>query len=392
MGRPRRQGIIYYCTPGAAFGGGMTPERWQQIYYLTMKMLGQPDSPEFDKYSNLSALIFNELVDSSETNTKFRKEVKLVDRYGQPIVFPDYKIPRACWGDGQTGGMTKALEAFVASLSWLSFKTLYYINSARYLHADTFLHPIRQAFQILYMEKRGVYGYDFTKSVIDKMSKTLSNDLQRVISSDRAVAISLDLPVFSAWLIMKCGDVGSVLTAAQELRNDNRIKVAREQLREVRVALENEELYSANERVQRIQNDMAKSSNQLIRDFGLKSAAGIPVNRLMQVYNTVAAFVGWSRLPQYDFLAKMPKAITGLIPRRGFSALYRDIGCDLAQIWSLGVARDRLGAAVRLLPVWGHGVGGSGGYADASNGPVACRGLHQRYGAITAVHAIQVGK
>lgn len=37
------------------------------VYYLTMKMLGQPNTPEYEKYSELSSAIFNELSDAGST-------------------------------------------------------------------------------------------------------------------------------------------------------------------------------------------------------------------------------------------------------------------------------------------------------------------------------------
>jgi hypothetical protein len=42
------------------------------IYYLNMKMLGQPKTVEFGKYSNVSATIFSELADQAESTNRFR--------------------------------------------------------------------------------------------------------------------------------------------------------------------------------------------------------------------------------------------------------------------------------------------------------------------------------
>lgn len=319
------------------------------VYYLTMKLLGQPRGPEFDKYGNLSASIFAELVDSEHTATDMDSTVRLVDSRGRPIADPtNYVIPGARSGDGKAGGVTDALQAFVAALSWLSFKTLYYIHTARHLHADTFLYPMRQAFQINYMKRKGAYGYDFTKSVIERMSNSLSKDVQRIVSSDRTVAAPVDLPMFSAWLVMESGHVGKVVESALQLRNDKRIVVAREQLREIRNHFDSHDLASANKKITKLVTDLDKVSAQLISSFGLKSNSGIAVTRLMQVYNTLAAFQGWPNLPEFDLRAKLPKLIAEQIPRNGFAALYRDIGRDLAQVWTLGEARDRLGAEVRI--------------------------------------------
>lgn len=318
------------------------------VYYLTMKMLGQPNSPEFDKYSNINASVFSELVDAGESDARLKRRLSLLDRNGKPIDPSNYYVPGAKSGDGKSGGVTGALEAFVAALGWLSYKTLYYLHSARFLHADTFLYPVRQAYQIHYMQKRGVYAHDFTKSVIGRMTNAMNVDLHRIVSSDRAIAAPLDLPVFSAWLVMECGAVTQVVDAARQLRGDERIVSAREQIREVRSCFDADDLAGANAKVSKIIKEIEKTSSLLVSAFGIKSNAGVPMSRLMMVYNTVAAFKGWPKLPQYDFKIKLPQIVADHLPKQGFSALYRDIGTDLAQVWRLGEARQRLGAAVEI--------------------------------------------
>lgn len=318
------------------------------VYYLTMKMLGQLDSPEFGKYSNISASIFSELVDAGESDARLDRKLSLLDRDGRPIDPSNYYILGAKSGNGKSGGVTGALEAFVAALSWLSYKTLYYLHSARFLHADTFLYPVRQAYQIHYMQKKGVYAHDFTKSVIDRMTNTMNTDLRRIVSSDRAIATALDLPIFSAWLVMECGSVTQIVDAARQLRSDKRIVAAREQIREVRSCFDVDDLAEANAKVSKIIKEIERTSSVLVSSFGLRSNAGIPMSRLMMVYNTFAEFAGWSKLPQYDFKIKLPQIVADHLPKQGFSTLYRDIGADLAQVWRLGEARQRLEAAVQI--------------------------------------------
>ena len=49
-------------------------------------------------------------------------------------------------GNRGFGGTTRALDMFIASLNWLAYKSIYYSLAAKYLKADTFLHPIRHAY------------------------------------------------------------------------------------------------------------------------------------------------------------------------------------------------------------------------------------------------------
>lgn len=64
------------------------------VYYLTLKMLGKPNTPEFEKYSDISGTIFNELTDSQQTGAKWNDSVQLVDSSGRPIA-DGYEIEEA---------------------------------------------------------------------------------------------------------------------------------------------------------------------------------------------------------------------------------------------------------------------------------------------------------
>jgi len=55
------------------------------IYYLTMKMLGQPNTEEFKKYSEISASIFTELTDQAQRGEPLNNDVTLVDSKGRFI-------------------------------------------------------------------------------------------------------------------------------------------------------------------------------------------------------------------------------------------------------------------------------------------------------------------
>ncbi len=123
------------------------------IYYLTLKGLVSNNSAEFEKYGNLAASIFSELSDASDAGNRTSGDVELVDRYGNPINNNDYKVPGARWGDGSTGGATGAIPAFVAALVWLANRAIFYSLTAKYLQADTFLYPIRQAYQQHYISQ-----------------------------------------------------------------------------------------------------------------------------------------------------------------------------------------------------------------------------------------------
>lgn len=126
-----------------------TWDKRSSVYYLTMKMLGHSYSNEYDKYSSLSAAIFAELADVGDTRGRWSKEVKLVGSDGYEFSEQDFarKAP------GDFGGATEQLQTFVAALNWLAYKSIYYSTAAKHLKADSFIHPIRHAYQLHWMKK-----------------------------------------------------------------------------------------------------------------------------------------------------------------------------------------------------------------------------------------------
>lgn len=148
------------------------------IYHLTLKSLSDNDD-EFKKYGNIAASIFSELGDATESGNRISGNVELVDRYGQPIK-KGYAVPGAKWGNltGESSGEASgAIKAFVASLVWLANRTIFYSQVSRYLQADTFLYPIRQAYQQNYLSQTCNYGFDYPKQIVEHFSASLNEDL-----------------------------------------------------------------------------------------------------------------------------------------------------------------------------------------------------------------------
>lgn len=315
------------------------------VYFLTLKGLADSNSQEFSKYGNLAAAIFSELDDVKESGGKTSSRVELVDRYGKPIEH-GYKIPGAKWGSGETGGTTGAINAFVAALVWLANRSIYYSLAARYLNADTFLYPIRQAYQQHFISQRCGYGQDYTKTIVKKFSTNASSDLINIHSGGLSSATAIDLPVFSAWLAIETGDTRSIISSTLELRKNQEFIEAREQLRCIRNHLDNSDNASANKETAKIIKDFEKNSSAVKIKYGLSTRQGIPATRLIHVYNTFAALKGFPTLPDYDFKIPIPKFISNLKSQNGFCSIYRNLTDDLSTVWSLGKARDILGARV----------------------------------------------
>lgn len=315
------------------------------IYYLTLKGLSSAGSESFEKYGKLAASIFSELGDAAETGNRTSGDVALIDRHGNPIT-KGYKVPGARWGDGSTGGTTGAIHAFVAALTWLSNRSIFYSLSAKYLQADTFLYPIRQAYQQYYISKACGYGHNYPNHIVKHFSSALGSDLVSINNAGMVNSTAIDYPIFSAWLAKETGDVAGVIQAAFQVRNEPEFAEAREQLRAIRNAFDRDDIATANGQIRKIVSDLANASAYVRDKYGIQTRQGVPVTRLVHVYNTVAVLKGFPVLPDYNFKVKLPSFIRDLARPSGFSAIYRNISNDLSSVWALGEARDILGARI----------------------------------------------
>lgn len=316
------------------------------IYYLTLKGLASANSVDFDKYGNLAASIFSELGDATDTGNRMSGDVELVDRYGNPINSNDYKVPGARWGDGSTGGSTGAIPAFVAALVWLANRSIFYSLTAKYLQADTFLYPIRQAYQQNYISQTCGYGHDYSKHIVEHFSSTLSKDVIDIHNGGALTSTAIDLPIFSAWLAKETGDASKIIESAMEIRNEPEFVEAREKLNVVRNSFDDDDIASANRSVTKIIKEISKSSVDIRDKYGIETRQGVPITRLVQVYNTYAALNSLPKVPNYDLKVRFPEFIRNLNTPSGFNSIYRNVSNDLSQVWSLGEARDILGARV----------------------------------------------
>jgi hypothetical protein len=333
------------------------------VYYLTMKMLGQPNTPEFQKYSELSAAIFNELSDVGDTIGYWSKDVCLIG--SDSILYTKEKMQERGFG-----GTTRALDMFVTSLNWLAYKTIYYsltandmfvtsLNwlayktiyyslTAKYLKADTFLHPIRHAFQIHWMKKTGAYGHDFTAKLIQSLSEHISTSVSQIIDNGRSSVTSIELPIFSAWLGVESGNINTIISSALELKRQQKFRDIRGLLREIRnVYDENGITNTTNKLVNKWEKELSKASANLKKDYGLKTAQGIQVSNFTKVYNSAALSVGWLKLPELDFRISLPSFMQNNVSQ-SFSNLYKDIGNELTAIDRLGGVRDILASQFQI--------------------------------------------
>ncbi len=312
------------------------------VYYLTMKMLGQPNTPEYEKYSKLSSAIYNELTDAGDTFGHWSTDVKLVGSDGTEYT-KEKMADEAKSASRGHGGTTRALDMFVASLNWLAYKSIYYSLAANYLKADTFLHPIRHAYQIHWFKKTGAFGHDFTAKLVASLSNRLSTSVGEIIDTGRSTAVSLDIPIFSAWLSVQSGDVRNIITSAIEIKNEQTLQDARGLLREIRIGFDEGGITQANKSIQKWERQLKKAELELKSRYGIKTDQGIQGSFLMKVYNSVAALKGLPQFPEFDFKIPLPKFIANN-QSGNFSTLFKDVASELTSTERLGSVRDLMAA------------------------------------------------
>lgn len=313
------------------------------VYYLTMKMLGQPNTPEYEKYSKLSSAIFNELSDVGNTLGRWSTEARLIGSDGTIHTKANMEAAAKAGGRG-FGGTTRALDMFVASLNWMAFKSVYYSLAANYLKADSFLHPIRHAYQIHWMKKTGAFGHDFTSKLVHSLSNQLSSDVSEIIDTGRTAATSLEIPVFSVWLAAQSGDVKNVISAALEIKHEQTIQEVRGCLREIRIAFDEEGFSEANKAVKKWDKNLKSAGKDLKVRYGLDSGQGIQGSFLIKVFNSIAALKGMPQFPEFDFKVPLPEFITANASN-SFSNIFKDVASELVSTERMGGYRDLLASA-----------------------------------------------
>ncbi|CAC9620638.1 hypothetical protein [uncultured Gammaproteobacteria bacterium] len=309
------------------------------VYYLTMKMLGQPNTPEFAKYSEISSSIFNELSDVGSTFGRWSSNVSLYGSDGVEHTKEQMKLAAQSENRG-FGGTTRALDMFIASLNWLAYKSIYYSLTASYLQADTFLHPIRHAYQIHWFKKTGAFGHDFTSKLVQSLSGELSASISEVVDNGRRFAMPMEIPIFSAWLTHDSGNVNNVIDSALELKNSEYMQEIRGILKEIRLAYDDNNIAKSNKSITKWEKELIKASANLKATYGLQTEQGIQGSKIMKVYNSGAALSGFlPKFPEFNFKVPLPQFVINNTSN-GFSTLFKDVAKELVSTERLGGVRD----------------------------------------------------
>lgn len=248
---------------------------------------------------------------------------------------------------GGLGGVTHSLEMFIASLNWLAFKSIYYSIAAKHLRADTFIHPIRHAYQLHWMKKTGAFGHDFSAKLLSNLSNKISTSVSEIVDHGRSVTVSLDLPIFSVWLAQKSGGIQNAIGAALELKKSDHFKVARETLREIKIAYDESGLAKGNIKSTKLISDLDKISGDIKRAYGVPSSQGIQGSFLVKSINSITGLAGIPAIPDKEFALSTPDFMKNN-QTRAFSTIFKDIANELTSIERLGGHKDLLASKFQI--------------------------------------------
>ncbi|TDF41318.1 hypothetical protein EYS14_00185 [Alteromonadaceae bacterium M269] len=319
---------------------------WEQsssIFYLTMRMLGEKYSDEWAKYGQLSATIFNELSDVSKTKGRWSEDVKLINSKGEVLSNETFQS-----NTNDYGGTNRSLDMFIASLNWLAYKSIYYSMAAKALNADSFLHPIRHAFQIHWMTKTGAFGHGFTKNLLDKMSGDVSNTLAEIKNYGGVATTAIQVPIFTAWLVSETGSPKNIIDAARELKNQSHFTEIRGILREIRTEYDRSNLKESNKKISKWNTDLEKALGDLKRLYGVKTNQGIASSLVINVYNSLAMVSQTPKAPVFNnFTIPRPDFMKSSL-NKSFTHTFKNIASELTTTERLGGFKDYLTSAVKL--------------------------------------------
>ncbi|XDD53009.1 hypothetical protein AB3N62_10995 [Leptospira sp. WS4.C2] len=304
-------------------------------YFLTQKVLIQESGINEQEYSKIMSGITNEEflkfnLDNTSKFTPTEFEIQLFDQKGK-IDFnsTDYK-------KSKFKGLSNKFQYFSSSLGWLAHRTIFYTLMSEYLRADLFLHPIRQSFNIVILQKKASFSNSILKPLIDEMNKNAESSLKSIKSLTEPYLISQTIPLFSAWLVNKTQDSRKIIEYAYEVRNNKLFVEARNKLRELSLLVESNDTAKYVRQSNLLVSELNLLFENIKTSFGIGNNQGISTSKFINIYNLTFGLSTGKQLPDFDFKIKALEFLKNFIPKAGFKGVYRSLINDLVSVSRLG--------------------------------------------------------
>ena len=301
------------------------------VYYLTLKLLGNIDSSEFEKYGALSSAIFNELNDLySSSNGKINDYVELYDSNGIPVRPSTKLIDKQ--GDKKDQTVSESFKYFMAGLKWGYLRTVYYSNVAEYLRADVFLHPIRHVSCARYKGIMHNFPGDYLSDILKNFSTSTSETIEHNINIGRFTKITFDMPLMIAWLIQRTKDPLKIIEEAYNIKSSDLFTRTREHLKTIRNIYDNGDFETAQKEISKIKKDLEKTLEDIKSKYSVQAKSGISILPLIKIINSVSPI----KIPEIDIAIDIPNQIKYCLNKNSTATIYRNIAKDLSCIPQLG--------------------------------------------------------
>jgi hypothetical protein len=315
-------------------------------YYLTQKMLADPNNEiDIEKYTKLSQMIFGEYNDHFERQ-KPNKPI-LYDSKGRPIN-DSYSIVDQ-HGDTKDPAIGKQAGLFMASLSWLSYRTILYTIISKSMGSNLVLHPIRDAFQINFLNKLYPQSTNIFQNIISSINRPVQNTVRAILKPTEPLLLELPLPMFSVALTQETGDPRHTIEAAYQVKHDGDFVDARGYLTEIANLYEIDDHQKARKKANALISNIDKVMERICTRYRISTSQGTTWSPMIAVCNIGAALSGGalSAIPDYTATVTILDKIKDWVPQRGFGSIYKSLVNDLMKIGQLGAYHDLLTSRVK---------------------------------------------
>lgn len=318
------------------------------VYYLNYKLLQEHSGVDIDKYSTLSAMIFDQLMDRNiekEVNPKMSPII--YDSRGN-IINKDYIVKNKEGIECETGGLSRQAYSFLAGLSWLDFRTTFYMLLANQLNFDLVLHPIRDAYAINTLNRFSDYNSPHINTIIKVMNNQATDSINRILNTTQPIVFKHNLPMFSVWIVQKYSRIEDFMDVLYTLKGEKEFIIARDLLDKLNL-LQNEgkrENYITKANL--LYEEFKMQLRNIEDKFGVSPSTISPVSSMIWVNNVASGITGFPQIPDLSHKIKIPNGIKKLKSYSGFGATYKSIITDLIQIEKLGKWHDIITANVKI--------------------------------------------
>lgn len=310
-------------------------------FFLTQKMLLGNKFLSKNHFDTLHALLFKENNEQYEVLSPLRsKSPVLYDHQGNKLsIDPLNGKINSEIGDG----LSPQFQALVSSLNWISQRTAFYVLAADYLQADLFIQPLRQSF--LQNVIKRVYP-DYNLGVFNDFRNSINNQskesLASILKTSDNFGITVNIPLFSAFLAKKTNDSKKIIAEAYNIRNDKCFVEARAKLRELNIILADGDRKKFVREINLLSHDINNTFRKIESKYGLGEKQGIGTSQLKFLFSNIPIVKKIKFPEELDLRIKELEFMKHIVPGKGFNAVYRNVIDDLMEFEKIGMYKDIL--------------------------------------------------